>query len=125
MTENSEQIIGLLIKDPDASGSQIFPVRKTSSLTIGRAPDNDIFLTDLRVKRHHCRLLVEGEQVYVVVGVPLHSHTWVNETEVRDSCRLTSGDVIVVGGTVFRFDQPASPCGEGSAAKSGEAQQLD
>jgi pSer/pThr/pTyr-binding forkhead associated (FHA) protein len=121
MTETNERIIGVLIKDPNTSGRQTFPLLQDSTLSIGRVPDNDIYLTDLTVKRHHCRLYVEGEQVYLVAGSPHFSNTWINGTEVRESCQLKFGDVIVVGKTVFHFEPAATPCGEDTALKYGEA----
>lgn len=121
MADDSQLIIGILIKDPGALERQVFPIRQTLPLTIGRAPDNHIPLSDVRAKRHHCMLYAEGELVYLVPGSPLHSNTWINGTEVRDRCQLMPGDVIIIGGTVFRFDQPASSGREDSVPERGEA----
>jgi pSer/pThr/pTyr-binding forkhead associated (FHA) protein len=118
MIEKSGQIVGVLIKDPDASERQTFPVEQDFHLTIGRAYDNNICLTDVMVQRHHCRIYVEEGQIYLIPG----SHnTWVNGTGVRERCRLKYGDVIVVGRTVFSFEQPAASFGADGAPEYGEA----
>jgi pSer/pThr/pTyr-binding forkhead associated (FHA) protein len=104
MTENDERIIGVLIKNPEASDREVYSVGPTSHLTIGRAEDNEIRLTDMFVKRHHCRIYAEGEQVYLDAGSTSQSHTWVNGIEVCARCPLQSGDIIVVGKTTFRFE---------------------
>lgn len=107
MTENSEHVIGILIKNPEVSGREVFPVSRTVPLTIGRAPDNDVYLSDVWVKRHHCALYGDAEEVYLRAEDRL-SNTWVNGTEVHGGCKLEYGDVIVIGKTVFKFDQPAT-----------------
>jgi pSer/pThr/pTyr-binding forkhead associated (FHA) protein len=106
VTGYSELIVGVLVKDPDAVERQEFPIRQALPLTIGRASDNQIYLTDLMVKRHHCLIYAEGEQVYLEATLPPSSHTWINGTEVRDRCLLQFGDKILVGRTAFRFEQP-------------------
>jgi pSer/pThr/pTyr-binding forkhead associated (FHA) protein len=121
MTHSSERIIGVLIKDPEALDRQDFPIGQTWHLTIGRAEDNEIRLTDLFVKRHHCRVYAEGDQVYLDTGSTRQSHTWVNGTEVRARCPLQSGDKIVVGKTAFRFEQPVAARGEYTTPAHGEA----
>ena len=91
MTETSERIIGGLIKDPNTSGQQTFPILQDSTLSIGRLRDNDIYLADPRVMRRHCRLYVEEGQVHLAYDYPSTLVT-VNGTLVRESCRLTFGD---------------------------------
>jgi pSer/pThr/pTyr-binding forkhead associated (FHA) protein len=122
MTETSERIIGVLIKDPNTSGQQTFPVLQDSTLSIGRLPDNDIYLADPTVRRHHCRLSVEEGQVHLVAIE--YSHTWVNGTqvsEISEGCRLKFGDVIAVGKSVFHFEPAETPRGEDTAPQYGEA----
>ena len=120
MTETSERIIGVLIKDPNTSGRQTFPVPQDSTLSIGRLPDNDIHLADPRVMRRHCRLYVEGGQVHLAYDYP-NTLVVVNGTLVRESCRLQFGDVVEVGSSVFHFESAETPRGEETAPKYGEA----
>ena len=122
MTETVERIIGVLIKDPNTSGQQTFPVLEDSPLSIGRLPDNDIYLADPRVRRRHCRVYVEEGQVHLVAIE--YSHTWVNGKPVGDvseGCRLKFGDVIEVGRSVFHFEPAETPRGEDTAPQDGEA----
>ena len=120
MTETSERIIGVLIKDPNTSGQQTFPVLQGSTLSIGRLPDNDIYLADPRVMRRHCRLYVEDGQVHLAYDYP-NTLVTVNGTLVRESCRLKFGDVIAVGKSVFHFEPAETPRGEATAPQYGEA----
>ena len=120
MTKTSERIIGVLIKDPNTSGQQTIPVLQDSTLSIGRLPDNDIYLADATVRRRHCRVYVEEGQVHLAYDYP---NTWVrvNGTSVRESCRLKFGDVIAVGKSIFHFESAETPRGEDTAPHSGEA----
>ena len=120
MTETSERTIGVLIRDPNTSGQQTFPVLQDSTLSIGRLPDNDIYLADPRVLRRHCRLYVEEGQVHLAYDYP---NTWVrvNGTPVGESCPLNFGDVIAVGKSVFHFEPAETPRGEDTAPLYGEA----
>src|SRR5688500_909367 len=108
MTETSEPIAGVLIKDPNSSEQQTFLVLRDSILSIGRLPDNDIYLADRMVRRHHCRLEVKEGQIYLMFDYP---NTWlqVNGTPVRESCRLEFGDVIAVGKSVFLLEPADTP----------------
>lgn len=67
-------------------------------ITVGRHPDSDIFLDDVTVSRHHCRLLVDGERVMVEDSGSTNG-TYVNG-ERMDRAELQAGDEILVG----RFD---------------------
>ena len=120
MTETSGRIIGVLIKDPNTAGQQTFPVLEDSPLSIGRLPDNDIYLADGTVRRHHCRLYVEEGQVHLEYDYP-GTWVWVNGTRVGESCQLKFGDVIAVGKSVFHFEPAETPRGEDTAPRYGEA----
>jgi pSer/pThr/pTyr-binding forkhead associated (FHA) protein len=120
MTETGERIIGVLIKDPNTSGQQTFPVLQDSTLSIGRLPDNDIYLADPKVMRRHCRLYVEEGQVHLAYNYPSTLVT-VNGTLVRESCRIKFGDVIGVGKSAFHFEPAARPRWEDTAPKYDEA----
>ena len=107
MAETSEPIIGVLIKDPNSSGQRAFPVRENSPLSIGRLPDNDIYLADPTIRRRHCQLEVQEGQIYLVIDYP-NAWVWVNGTPVTGSCRVNFGDVIGVGKSVLHFERADS-----------------
>ncbi|MDX1683000.1 MAG: ATPase, T2SS/T4P/T4SS family, partial [Phycisphaeraceae bacterium] len=80
------------------------------AITIGRADDNRIVLTDDHlVSRHHCVIELREEGVRVR-DLDSRNGTKVNETEVREAW-LEPGDEIRVGKTRFRYSGP----GEGEA----------
>ncbi len=64
-------------------------------LTIGRDPECDIFLNDVTVSRHHCRLLFDGGEVTVEDTDSLNG-TYVNGVCV-DRAVLCSGDALQIG----------------------------
>ena len=103
MKEESESELGVLIKHPETSEREVFPVSSTYPLTVGRAPDNIVRLADPRVTRHHCMVCAEDGHVYLLTDA--YSNTRVNGAKVQRKHELAPGDVIVLGTTVFRFEQ--------------------
>ncbi len=63
--------------------------------TVGRHPENDIFLDDITVSRHHCRFIV-GEEGLEVEDSGSTNGTYVNGSRV-DRSRLDPGDEVFIG----------------------------
>jgi hypothetical protein len=63
--------------------------------TIGRSPDNDIFLDDVTVSRQHAVLLQRGGEFFIEDLGSLNG-TYVNRRRI-ESARLESGDEVQVG----------------------------
>jgi hypothetical protein len=63
--------------------------------TIGRSPDNDIFLDDVTVSRKHAVLLRRGDEFFIEDLGSLNG-TYVNRKRI-ESARLESGDEVQVG----------------------------
>jgi len=63
--------------------------------TIGRSPDNDIFLDDVTVSRQHAVLLQRGDEFFIEDLGSLNG-TYVNRRRI-ESARLESGDEVQVG----------------------------
>jgi pSer/pThr/pTyr-binding forkhead associated (FHA) protein len=63
--------------------------------TVGRHPENDIFLNDVTVSRHHCRFVLNGDELQVEDSGSTNG-TYVNESRV-DAASLTPGDEVLVG----------------------------
>ncbi len=74
-------------------------------LTVGRAIDNDVVLTDIAVSRKHLDLAFDGEY-WVLRDRGSGNGTLVNERIEDGSCRLHHGDRVEIGNTVFRFEHP-------------------
>jgi len=65
-------------------------------VTIGRARENDLFLPDRWLSRHHAEIRL-GDGGYHVFDLGSKNGTLVNRVPVRESQRLRSGDIITLG----------------------------
>ena len=63
--------------------------------TAGRHPESDIFLNDVTVSRHHCRFVLNGDELSVEDSGSTNG-TYVNEARV-DAASLAAGDEVLVG----------------------------
>ena len=80
--------------------SVVWPL-PTTTLRIGRAPDNDIVLSDLSVSSHHAELRnVAG--AYRIVDLDSSNGTFVNEQRVT-AALLSDGDIVGLGDATFRL----------------------
>lgn len=80
---------------------QVFNLGVETAISIGRAPTNDIPLSDSSVSGEHCRIRPEGG-VFVVHDLKSTNGTYVNEKRIERH-RLSEGDVIRVGETQLQF----------------------
>jgi hypothetical protein len=71
-------------------------------VTVGRAGDCDVVLTDPTVSKHHIELRPRGGDV-VLVDLGSTNGTRVNDLGVRERV-LADGDQIRIGATVMRFE---------------------
>jgi hypothetical protein len=83
-------------------------IRPGKTYTIGRAIDNDIVLTDIAVSRKHFDLRFE-DAAWVIADRGSGNGTVVNGNLEDNPFMLANGDMIEIGNTVFRFDQPHAP----------------
>jgi hypothetical protein len=81
----------------------------SNRLTIGRAPDNNLVVNDVKASGHHAEILPDG-QSYSIVDLGSSNGTFVNEQQIsKGSPRLLKqGDTIRIGETTFSF-VPAAP----------------
>ncbi len=78
----------------------------TTRFTIGRAPDNQLVLSnDAKVSSHHAEMSLAGQN-YAIVDLGSTNHTFVNEQELyRNPPRLLwHGDIIRIGDTQFTYE---------------------
>lgn len=75
-------------------------------INIGRSPDNEVVLDDVRVSRHHIQLRMRSG-TYILFDVQSKGGTWVNNIMVREH-HLQSGDVIRIGGTQIVYVEEGS-----------------
>jgi len=74
---------------------------------VGRAVDNDVRLRSARASRHHCRILVERGDTFVVDNGSSNG-TLVNGAKVARH-KLTAGDVIQIGLSEVRVEGLGAP----------------
>jgi len=76
-----------------------------TKVTIGRAPDNTIVLSDPRASSHHAEVRPEGAS-FSVVDLGSSNGTFVNEQQVfgATSRLLQPGDAVRIGDTRFMFE---------------------
>lgn len=65
-------------------------------LTIGRAPSNELVVTDEVVSWHHALLWVEGDGVYLR-DLGSRNGTWLNDERVTGDARVRAGDRVRLG----------------------------
>jgi ABC transport system ATP-binding/permease protein len=75
---------------------------KARTLRIGRAPDNDIVLSDLIVSRYHAELRKSGGGQHEIVDLGGHNGTFVNGLRVT-SAVLKESDLVGIGRATFRL----------------------
>lgn len=63
--------------------------------TVGRHPESDIFLDDVTVSRHHCRLSAVGDELTIEDSGSTNG-TYVNDDRI-DSAKLEPGDELLIG----------------------------
>jgi pSer/pThr/pTyr-binding forkhead associated (FHA) protein len=84
------------------NGNQVFPLNQTF-ITIGRRPDSQLVIDDLRVSRVHAQLrAINGR--FVIFDLDSTGGTFVNGT-LQPSCILSPGDVISLAGFNLVFGQ--------------------
>lgn len=93
-------------------------------VTIGRVRGNDIILPKGNVSKHHCRLLIQGNEVLVE---DLHSTngTYVNGRKIAEPTPITTTDKVFVGDFILRLNllsatmETARPGHLGAAPEAG------
>ncbi len=74
--------LGKLVVQQTGEEPQEVALKETT--TFGRAPDNDVVLSDARVSRHHARLVYQAGR-YVLSDLNSHNGTWVGGQRIAFS----------------------------------------
>jgi hypothetical protein len=99
-----ESVARLSITQGNDVGQEI-EIRPGKTYTIGRGIDNDVVLTDISVSRKHFDVKHE-DGAWVIVDRGSGNGTVVNGNLEDNPFMLATGDIIEIGNTVFRFEQP-------------------
>jgi MoxR-like ATPase len=86
--------------------------------TIGRRPDMDLILEDVRASSAHAELRPENG-AWKIVDLGSSNGTLLNHADVK-SATLASGDLIQIGDSVFVFHANGAPAAEAVVAASGD-----
>src|SRR5436305_6683521 len=95
----------VIIAGPDTGRS--FTLNLGQNLMVGRSAQAHYQVSDPRVSRNHCEVLLEGDQVSVICNNG-SGGTLVNGQKVQRQV-LKSGDVVQVGETKLRFQYGDMP----------------
>ncbi|MBN1421010.1 MAG: FHA domain-containing protein [Planctomycetes bacterium] len=79
-----------------------FPLAGT--LTIGRAPGNDLILSDRKASRHHARIEQIADAWYLT-DLDSSNGTFLNGMRVTEESRLSPGDRIAIGDATLHFGE--------------------
>jgi len=82
-----------------------FPLPESGQFRIGRGNDTDTRLTDTGVSRKHCELRIDGDRL-VLANLSTTTGTFVGPRKLDADHVLHSGDVIRIGETQIRFEDP-------------------
>jgi hypothetical protein len=107
-------------KIPSPSGASlksrlVLPLRKTgrnaytSRLTIGRAPNNDLYIDSSKISRLHAMIIDDDrKEAFSVMDMGSANGTFVNDVrlEPRKTVTLSSGDRLRLWRMVFEFHTP-------------------
>ncbi len=115
----------LTIRAPDGA-LQTLSLTK-DCITIGRSHDNDVFLPDQLLSRHHAEIL-KGDDGYILKDLGSKNGTLLNGARVSALMPLAPGDSIVLGDyrlTFVRWSEPAEdPLSDDSGAKVFKARDI-
>jgi predicted component of type VI protein secretion system len=75
-------------------------------IVIGRAPDNDLVLTDGEASRHHVRITPGPGATATITDLDSVNGTFLNRDELTGPSALDPGDEVLVGVTVLQVHGP-------------------
>jgi len=91
-----------------ADDGKVFELDKTP-IMLGRHQNDDVFLPyDTRCSRHHARITKEGKSYFIEdigpEGKGSTNGTYVGEKRIGAKTAISSGEVIILGGVLVRFE---------------------
>jgi pSer/pThr/pTyr-binding forkhead associated (FHA) protein len=99
-TETSPETAVLISIESDNDNLE-HPLRPVTA--IGRSSDNHIVINDPFASTHHV-VVVWRDRKWWLEDLESHNGTYLNDVLVSEPAVLTSGDVIRIGETEFRFE---------------------
>ncbi len=91
----------VLISDPADNLSKEY-ILSEDSVSLGRAPENDIVLKSSGVSRHQARISWTGSE-HLLEDLDSANGTWVNGIRLSERTRLVDGDSVTFGDVILTF----------------------
>jgi pSer/pThr/pTyr-binding forkhead associated (FHA) protein len=93
-----------------ADDGKVFEFDKVP-IILGRHRDDDVCLPyDVRVSRHHARIIKEGNSYFIEdvgpEGKGSTNGTYIDDRKVTTKTPLSSGEIISVGSVLVKFEKP-------------------
>ncbi len=101
-TENAVALAKMIWQDPESKDMREYLLYEGAKLTIGRSQDNEIYIPERTVSRHHATIEYRSG-VFVVVDMGSANGIFVNEERIGDIYPLLDGDVLRLYGPTLRF----------------------
>jgi pSer/pThr/pTyr-binding forkhead associated (FHA) protein len=79
-------------------------------LSLGRAPTNDVVLSNAGASRRHAQIVVERGDV-ILYDLESLNGTYVNDSLIAGPCPLRDGDIIAIDDVSFRYRSDPTPAG--------------
>jgi diguanylate cyclase (GGDEF)-like protein len=93
-------LLVIYANDKSAQGSRL--MLEAGLVRVGRMSDSEIVLEDNAVSRRHARI-ERREDGYVVMDVGSRNGTLLNDREISDVVKLSNGDRLQIGSTIFKY----------------------
>ncbi len=103
----------MILRYSKSDGTQVVIPLQDKPLTIGRSPDADITLEDVKTSRVHCCVAPEGKG-YAAKDLDSKNGCYLNEERIV-STTLRVGDKLRVGDTVFHVEKGKDHVGSSTA----------
>jgi adenylate cyclase len=98
---NASEDGGAWLEDVDGKRHPIH-----GSCSLGRTPANTIVLESPKVSRRHALIHVQNIGEFWLIDFGSSNGTFLNKRRIHQPLRLSDGDQITVGDSVFKFRQP-------------------
>jgi pSer/pThr/pTyr-binding forkhead associated (FHA) protein len=83
------------------NGKQVVTsLQRRDSVVIGRGPDCEVVIHDLKASRRHCKL-TRNEEGFVLEDLGSKNGTYVNGSRIADPVVLRTSQTFKIGDTVF------------------------
>ncbi len=81
-----------------------FLIHENEELILGRHPDSNIVLQDAAVSRHHCKLVLRNEELFIEdIGSANGTYVNGNQIDQNTEVQLRDQDIIRLGGEKYRI----------------------